>query len=165
MSAAIAASSDAAALAALHATAFARPWDEAAFAGLLAKPHVTALAAAQGFILLQHVPRGKNTGIDADTDADTAADKEGAVALTVEAEILTLAVHPEARRQGLARRLISAAIDHLAVEKIFLEVAEDNHAAVALYQACGFAESGRRVNYYKNADGSRSDALLMQAFF
>ena len=161
MSAAIAASSDAAALAVLHATAFARPWDEAAFTGLLAKPQVTALAAAQGFILLQHVPSGKNLGIDAGTDAN----KEGAVASPVEAEILTLAVHPEARRQGLARRLISAAVDHLAVEKMFLEVAEDNHAAVALYQACGFAESGRRVNYYKNADGSRSDALLMQAFF
>ena len=157
MSAAITASSDAAALAVLHATAFARPWDEAAFAGLLAKPQVTALAAAQGFILLQHVPSGKNIGTD--------ANKEGAVASPVEAEILTLAVHPKARRQGLARRLISRAVDHLAVEKMFLEVAEDNHAAVALYQACGFAESGRRVNYYKNADGSRSDALLMQAFF
>ncbi|MGC6535664.1 MAG: GNAT family N-acetyltransferase [Parvibaculales bacterium] len=157
MSAAIAPSSDAAALAALHAAAFARPWDEAAFTGLLAKPQVTALASAQGFILLQHVPSGKNTGTD--------ADKESAVALTVEAEILTLAVHPEARRQGLARRLISVAIDHLAVEKMFLEVAEDNHAAMALYQACGFAESGRRAGYYKNTDGSRSDALLMQAFF
>lgn len=162
MSAAIAASSDAAALAALHASAFDRPWDAAAISALLVSPHVIALASpAQGFIMLQHVPSGKNTGIDAGTDAN----KEGAVASPVEAEILTLAVHPKARRQGLARRLISRAIDHLAVEKMFLEVAEDNHAAVALYQACGFAESGRRVNYYKNADGSRSDALLMQAFF
>ena len=150
MNAAIQFTDDAAALAALHASAFDRPWDAAAISSLLVNPHVIALASpAQGFIMLQHVPADR---------ADDMAEKG-------EAEILTLAVHPKARRQGLARRLIAAAIDRLAAKKIFLEVADDNHAAVALYQACGFAETGRRVGYYKNADGSRRDALLMQAFF
>jgi len=104
---------DAAHLAALHQSAFApslgTPWDEAAFANLLRQNSVQALGTQAGFILFQTVAE--------------------------EAEILTLAVHPKARRSGLAR---------------------------ALYAACGFTQTGLRPAYYKRPDGTRVDALVLQ---
>jgi ribosomal-protein-alanine N-acetyltransferase len=45
---------------------------------------------------------------------------------------------------------------------MFLEVAEDNLAARALYDGAGFAVAGRRRDYYGHADGSRSDALVLR---
>ncbi|MFA4893699.1 GNAT family N-acetyltransferase, partial [Brevundimonas sp.] len=45
--------------------------------------------------------------------------------------------------------------------RLFLEVAEDNEAARALYGRAGFSEAGRRPRYYARADGSRRDALLL----
>ncbi|HAL06313.1 MAG TPA: ribosomal-protein-alanine acetyltransferase, partial [Brevundimonas sp.] len=62
-------------LAAIHAEAFETPWDAAALAELLASPGVFVVAEADGFILIRVV-------VD-------------------EAEILTLAVRPTARRAGL----------------------------------------------------------------
>ncbi len=78
-----------------------------------------------------------------------------------EAEILTLAVLPEARRQGLGRDLLQAAMRGAAetdARTMFLEVAEENTAARALYARCGFTEIGRRKRYYANGD----DALVMR---
>ncbi len=78
-----------------------------------------------------------------------------------EAEILTLAVLPEARRQGLGRDLLHAAMRHAAAtdaRTMFLEVAEKNVAARTLYAHCGFTEVGRRKRYYANGD----DALVMR---
>ena len=129
--------SDAAALAALHAQCFDRPWSSAAFENLLAGAAV-AFGTADGFILLQAVPP--------------------------EAEVLTLAVAPAARRHGLARRLLALAAAQLKVERMFLEVAADNAAARALYAACGYAETGRRPAYYKSSGGA-VDAVLMQRDF
>ena len=48
---------------------------------------------------------------------------------------------------------------------MFLEVAQDNQPAHALYVAAGFIETGRRKDYYKNANGRRADAILMHAVF
>ena len=45
--------------------------------------------------------------------------------------------------------------------RVFLEVAEDNLAARALYERTGFVEAGRRPGYYAAADGGRRDALLL----
>lgn len=68
-----------------------------------------------------------------------------------ESEILTLAVHPDHRRHGMAQRLISQALkeaqEHKSIE-VFLEVAEDNAAARALYDGFGFSLAGRRPEYY-----------------
>ena len=78
-----------------------------------------------------------------------------------EAEILTLAVIPEAQRKGLGRALLQAAVHRAAAldaRAMFLEVAEENTAARALYARCGFAEVGRRKRYYANGD----DALVMR---
>ena len=133
---------EAARLAAIHAEAFDRPgetsWSAAAFADLLIQAGVFAVEAADGFILMRAV-------------AD-------------EAEILTLAVRPAARRGGLGGRLVGEGVLAAAARgatRVFLEVAEDNLAARALYERTGFVEAGRRPGYYAAADGGRRDALLL----
>jgi ribosomal-protein-alanine N-acetyltransferase len=86
-------------------------------------------------------------------------------AVAGEAEILTLAVHPEARRQGLGRALVESAAttaQTLGAEAFWLEVATDNAAATALYAAAGFESAGRRPGYYGRKGGERIDALVMR---
>lgn len=75
-----------------------------------------------------------------------------------EAEIISIGVHPRARRTGQARRLIAQLQSEL--ETIHLEVAESNSAAIALYLAAGFEITGRRSGYYDRPDGYE-DAVLM----
>jgi len=73
-----------------------------------------------------------------------------------EAEILTIATGVQARRKGYGRALLGAALAELAQtdsRNLFLEVAEDNAAAIALYKACGFAPIGRRPAYYRRENG------------
>jgi ribosomal-protein-alanine N-acetyltransferase len=125
-------------LADLHAAAFAAPWAAGTFADLLAQTGVFAEAADDGFILIRVV-------------AD-------------EAEILTLAVRPEARRRGLGARLVAAAAARaaaLGAERLFLEVAQDNAAARGLYARSGFAEVGRRRGYYARPGATAADALTL----
>src|SRR6185503_14847587 len=78
------------------------------------------------------------------------------------AEILTVGVVPDARRAGIARRLIATLLDEAqrrGATEVFLEVRVDNDAARALYGSEGFAELGRRRGYY---DGGRVDAVTMR---
>jgi [ribosomal protein S18]-alanine N-acetyltransferase len=78
-----------------------------------------------------------------------------------EAEILTLAVAPAARRQGQGVALLAGAMTVARIrgaEAMFLEVAAGNAAALALYGGFGFTEVGRRRRYYP--DGS--DALVLR---
>jgi ribosomal-protein-alanine N-acetyltransferase len=80
-----------------------------------------------------------------------------------EGEILTLAVVPAARRQGLGRRLIAACVDEagaVGARRLHLEVGAGNVAARALYARAGFIEAGRRPGYYRGANG-REDAIIM----
>jgi ribosomal-protein-alanine N-acetyltransferase len=81
-----------------------------------------------------------------------------------EAEILTLAVDPAHRRTGIASRLLRAATAALSAgetQRVFLEVAADNSAALALYERHGFEVCGRRANYYGGGD-KRVDAVMMR---
>ncbi|HEY1424268.1 MAG TPA: GNAT family N-acetyltransferase [Candidatus Acidoferrum sp.] len=78
-----------------------------------------------------------------------------------EAEILDVAVPENHRRQGHAFRLLSEFppfAGKRGVQDLFLEVRESNAAAIALYQKLGFAQSGRRPNYYHHPDEA---ALLL----
>ncbi|MBU8544732.1 MULTISPECIES: GNAT family N-acetyltransferase [Roseomonadaceae] len=124
--------------AALHAAAFppGEAWGAAAIALMLELPGgFGVLRPGQGFVL-----------------ARVAAD---------EAEILTLAVVPAARRAGLGSALLAEAMAGAVLrgaQAMFLEVSERNVAARALYAAAGFAEVGRRRRYYP--DGS--DALVLR---
>ncbi|MCB5408997.1 GNAT family N-acetyltransferase [Pseudogemmobacter faecipullorum] len=135
------AASDPAALAHIHAACFTttpRPWPEAEIAGLLRLPHVFLLSQPAGFLLGQ--------------------------AIAGEAEILTLAVAPEARRQGLARRLVADFLTSArarGAEQAFLEVSAENPAAIALYLATGFTRAGLRRGYYESDSGAKIDALVM----
>lgn len=77
-----------------------------------------------------------------------------------EGNLDNIAVAPDARRNGVADALLSAltsyAREHLA--RLMLEVRASNAPALALYRKYGFAEVGRRKNYYQNP---REDAILM----
>ena len=84
-----------------------------------------------------------------------------------EAQILNLSVVPDARREGLGRELLRRFVDdarRLNAEQVFLEVRASNAAAIALYEAEGFASVARRVGYYPGAtaDAPREDALVMR---
>lgn len=80
-----------------------------------------------------------------------------------EAHVLNVCVAPEAQGQGLGRRLMARLLDlarwHRA-ERVFLEVRPSNPRAIALYDALGFNEIGRRPNYYPARKG-REDGIVM----
>jgi len=80
-------------------------------------------------------------------------------------ELLSIAVLPERRRAGAARRLMDAMIAAAAARggaKLFLEVAEDNVAARRLYESYRFAQIGRRPGYYKRPGAPAMAALTMR---
>jgi ribosomal-protein-alanine N-acetyltransferase len=82
-----------------------------------------------------------------------------------EVEILLIAVHPDVRGRGVGRALMSTVCVDAQLRgasEIFLEVRENNQAALALYRQSGFREVGRRPNYYAGATGSRFAALTMR---
>jgi ribosomal-protein-alanine N-acetyltransferase len=118
---------DSPALAAIHAAAFApgAAWGAATFVTLLGLEGVIGLQAPGGFILARRV-------LD-------------------EAEILTLAVHPDHRQRGIGQALVETAALMVATagaKVMFLEVAEDNAPAMALYAKAGFSRAGLRRDYY-----------------
>jgi [ribosomal protein S18]-alanine N-acetyltransferase len=127
-------------MSALHAAAMTlpAPWSEADFASLLAARGTFVLGDAHAFAL-------------------------GRVVLD-EVELLTIATHPDHRRRGLARaclRAFEAKALARGARNAHLEVAAGNTAAVALYEAAGWAHAGRRRGYYRTPDGVPVDALLM----
>jgi len=135
-------------LAHIHGEGFAEPWSQAALASALASPGAFALIAIDdngeplGFVLMR-VGGG-------------------------EAEVLTIATRPPARRTGVARTLMHGAMAHVqkaGAQEVFLEVAEDNTQAQALYAALGFAQVGRRERYYGRRDDTRVAALVMKFSF
>jgi ribosomal-protein-alanine N-acetyltransferase len=78
-----------------------------------------------------------------------------------EGEILTLGVAPVSRRCGVARALIGDLILRAragGVHRLLLEVAADNTAALALYEAIGFSRLGIRRRYYRRPGGPAVDA-------
>ncbi|MGV9183547.1 ribosomal protein S18-alanine N-acetyltransferase [Arcanobacterium canis] len=84
----------------------------------------------------------------------------GGVGFGPDAEILTIAVAPQARGQGLGRQLLDNLINAAwsdGSEAIFLEVRSRGMAAQRLYERAGFTVVGRRKNYY-----SDDDALIMK---
>ncbi|MBY0613549.1 MAG: ribosomal protein S18-alanine N-acetyltransferase [Beijerinckiaceae bacterium] len=136
---------DAHALTRLHTEGFERGWSTGEFEQLLSDRSVLGVVSAGGF-----------SGPNGFALARMAAD---------EAEILSIAVARSARRQGIGAALLTHLISSLAQNRIaalFLEVEEENAAAIALYRHFGFAEVGKRKSYYKRADGSSPAALVMR---
>ena len=79
-------------------------------------------------------------------------------------EVLSLGVDPSARKRGIARALMGAAIEtagRRGLRALTLEVAEDNDAALTLYRALGFGQVGRRPGYYAKPEEKTVDALTL----
>ena len=129
--------------AALHGGSFETPWSGQAFAELLAMPGSAGLLAARngqpaGLILLQMQPP--------------------------DGEVLTLGVLPALRRQGIATALLGRALDlarPAGTTRLLLEVAADNHAALAFYRRHGFRPLSRRPGYYRRPSGPAVDAEVL----
>ena len=130
------------ALADLHAASFIdtpRPWTAAEFGDLLAQPSTFLVCQPAGFAL------GRVAG--------------------PEAELLTLAVHPSARRRGIGADLVRAFEAEAAVrgaEECLLEVAETNAPARALYAGLGYTLVGRRPGYYRRGAAPPVDGLVLR---
>ena len=132
--------------AAIHATSFAYPWQEADFEQLFVASGTFADGAIEakeehlaGFVL-SRIAAG-------------------------EAEILTIAVAPEWRRRGIATSLLAPHLSGLAaarVNRLFLEVDVENTAARALYANFGFEQVGERKAYYRTAGAPPAGALVMR---
>ena len=79
-----------------------------------------------------------------------------------ETDMMNVAVHPDHRRKGIAQALILGLIGELKNMEshcLTLEVRASNAPAIALYEKLGFAEIGRRKNYYRNP---KEDALILR---
>ncbi len=132
------------AMAAAHAQAFPASWREDEFEDLLEGEGIYGFLAADEAaplgVILCRVAAG-------------------------EMEVLTLGVTPDARRRGVARALMAAAIPaarELGAGEAFLEVAVDNQPAVALYGGLGFRKAGLRKSYYDRGPAGVMDALVMR---
>ena len=127
-------------MAVIHAACFTTPppWSAVEIAQTLDSAFAFALTAPSGF-LIGRVVAG-------------------------EAELITLAVDPAARRQGIGGRLVAQFLAEAAqrgAESAFLEVAADNLPAQSLYAGKGFEQKGKRRNYYRTPAGARVDALVL----
>lgn len=127
-------------LADLHARAFSdsRGWSADEFRDLLDSPHCFLVTIAHGFAL------GR--------------------AIAGESELLTIGIDPDHRRRGLGADCLTAyeiAARDRGADTSFLEVADDNTPAKALYLQAGYRETGRRRGYYARKSGAAVDALMM----
>ena len=135
-------------MAELHARSFTRPWTDGELDDLIVQDTVYGFAARElrwgkakvlGFVLVR--------------------------AAAGEAEILTITVEPQWQGRGLGRKLMDAVLARAhgdRTESVFLEVDENNDAAVRLYRKLGFFKVGGRPDYYRDSAGRRSSALVMR---
>ena len=82
---------------------------------------------------------------------------------TPQSEILTFCVCPSFRRRGIAEQLLKLSVDVARANgchTMFLEVAADNPAGLALYEKLGFIQTSKRANYYAR-ENNKADALLL----
>ena len=95
-------------------------------------------------------------------DGDTVAGYIGSQTVIDETDMMNVAVHPSYRRKGIAGELVNALVDALKMRQshsLTLEVRASNDPAIGLYQKLGFAQGGRRPNYYRNP---KEDALILR---
>ena len=95
-------------------------------------------------------------------DGDTFAGYIGSQRVLGESDMMNVEVAPEYRRRGIAQALILELIRRLSQQgnrSLMLEVRASNTPAITLYHKLGFAQVGRRPNYYRNP---KEDALILR---
>ena len=128
-------------IAALEKICFSDPWSEKSVASELDNKLAYWLVAVEG---------------------DTVAGYIGSQTVMDETDMMNVAVHPDFRRRGIAEALVTGLVEYLKTvgsRCLTLEVRASNAPAIALYGKLGFAEIGRRKNYYRNP---REDALILR---
>ena len=128
-------------VAALEKVCFSMPWSENSVRSELTNPLSLWLVAEENGILLGYI---------------------GSQAVMDEADVMNVAVDPARRREGIALMLVEAlvaALNEKGVHALLLEVRASNEPAKALYERQGFAQVGRRPNYYRNP---KEDALILK---
>jgi len=141
---------DSSRIAAIHAESFAIGWDRNEIERMILDGHVAD-------VMVSRAPVGEIvTGF--------------AISRVVldEAELLTIALDREVRRRGFSETLLerhAQRVRQAGAESHFLEVADANEPALALYRKLGFVEIGRRKGYYPGPRGpgaARHDAITMR---
>ena len=125
----------------LEKLCFSSPWSENSVASELNNPLSFWLVAMEGDRLAGYV---------------------GSQSVMGESDMMNVAVHPDFRRQGIARKLIEeliAALKDRDCHSLTLEVRASNAPALALYEALGFQEVGCRRNYYRDP---KEDARILR---
>ena len=128
-------------VAALEKQCFSDPWSENSVASELNNPLSLWLVAVDDENLAGYV--GSQTVMD-------------------ETDMMNIAVDPRYRRQGIAQMLVEALVEQLKKAEsrcLTLEVRISNAPAIALYEKLGFAQVGKRPNYYRNP---KEDALILR---
>lgn len=121
-----------------------QPWSAAAIADLLHSPGTAAVVVLD----------------DSDPAGFLLSRRAGP-----EAEILSVCVLPAYRKKAIGHQVIrhfQAEAKRTGIREIFLEVAEYNNAALALYGKNNFEIVGRRRHYYGNRGERKQDALIMK---
>ena len=130
--------SDLPAVIAVERRSFPTPWSLAMFVLELSKPASICFAATAGEELLGYLVCCRY---------DRAW------------HLMNVAVAPERRRAGIARRLILRLFEEAGGKLPFtLEVRVSNHQAIAMYENFGFRSAGVRSRYYRD---NGEDALIM----
>ncbi len=135
----------AAEIADLHMKLFNPPWDVAGVTPLLAAPAAVAFVARVG------IPPTTIGFVIGQMAADVS-------------EIISIGVAEDWQKRGVGRILFGAftrAVTRAGAKRLFLDVAADNPAALALYKAMGCAEVGRRNGYYMRHQAPSVDAIVM----
>jgi ribosomal-protein-alanine N-acetyltransferase len=134
--------------------AFPQPWSLDSFKRELMLPFSRIMVAAQ--------PPSAQAAHTA--QAETRSEPAGFLCrwlVADECHILNVAVHPEARRSGIAMALMAEVISEAKAKHIrlvTLEVRRSNVAARSLYRKLTFEERRLRTNYY----GPGEDAIVME---
>ncbi len=125
----------------LERECFSLPWSESSIAGELENPLSLWLVCVDGGRVLGYV---------------------GSQTVLGETDMMNVAVAPDARRRGIAQKLIEALAEQLKAQGsrcLTLEVRASNAPALGLYRKLGFAQVGRRPGYYRNP---KEDALILR---
>jgi len=123
---------------AIERRAFETPWSLAMFVLELSKPSGICLAISDGGGLTGYLICSRYADVW---------------------HLMNIAVMPEHRRRGIARRLLERLLEEAGPNARYtLEVRTSNHGAIAMYEQLGFRRAGHRRRYYHD---NGEDALIM----